>query len=368
MNTEAPTGTRHGYETLPHVDTPGGVEYTDTKRGVIFVQTKVPTGSRWSVLSIDPEGGPHRGLSEMLAYKTYDEANDAIPQLRRARTLEQKKQRYAMIPFHWDGEARTIAKAIIDQGIDIACTTSSRSSSKYITLASGDKIRMADHRLPLAYENADYTFYYGTDTKEFLTTLFRERPRDHEQDVIDDAQAAETEQQNPVNEVADLAHYHRRVIVKQAQDARYAIHAYTLAVRLDTRQSLYSQDEHDTALRLNDLEKKVQHTSVTSMTTKEDPHTQTMLHAIAIKEIIDEAPMDERYCRHPFVGQDILDVTPLQARMDAIWRHTAADAQALWDTLQATQQEHATAEQGSLSLPLLDYAPEAPGRAGDGGR
>jgi hypothetical protein len=79
---------------------------------------------------------------------------------------------YGDIPRAWSGDAKRIAKALIDAGVPIErFSQSTQSTSKYIYLASGEKVRISDHALPLGYESADYDFRIGGDIQSLVERI-----------------------------------------------------------------------------------------------------------------------------------------------------------------------------------------------------
>jgi hypothetical protein len=70
-----------------------------------------------------------------------------------------------------------VAKALIDSGVGVEkFANSSQTSSKYIYLTNGDKVRLADHNLPISYDGADHEYRYGGDLKEFIGRILGTNP------------------------------------------------------------------------------------------------------------------------------------------------------------------------------------------------
>lgn len=109
-------------------------------------------------------------------YKQFDTFEAAQNKIKGMRISDSAKKRnaelYGDIPNTWTGDAKKIAKKLIDSGIAVSrFSSSTQSKSKYIELADGRKIRMSDHDLPLSYEGSDFDFRYGGDIAELLKKL-----------------------------------------------------------------------------------------------------------------------------------------------------------------------------------------------------
>jgi hypothetical protein len=80
------------------------------------------------------------------------------------------KAKYDSIPRHWKGESRTIAKRLIDAGMDVNFSGSTQSKSKYIEV-NGKKVRLSDHALPSAYDAPDIDYRYGGDIDALISRV-----------------------------------------------------------------------------------------------------------------------------------------------------------------------------------------------------
>lgn len=164
-------------EKLREVDVFGDgsrVDYYDDKKGLMYSAQRTPTGVRWTVFETFPiEEGGDQVLGEMFKYKTLEEARAAVRRLRISATHKAKNAaKYGAIPNLWTGEAKKIAKALIDAGVGIErFASSTQSRSKYIYLASGLKVRLSDHALPSAYDPPDFDYRYGGDIKSLIEKI-----------------------------------------------------------------------------------------------------------------------------------------------------------------------------------------------------
>jgi len=109
-------------------------------------------------------------------FKPFDTFDDAQKKIKGMRISDSAKKRntelYGAIPNTWKGEAKKVAKKLIDNGFDVSrFSSSTQSKSKYIELADGRKIRLSDHDLPLHYEGPDIEFRYGGDVADLLGKL-----------------------------------------------------------------------------------------------------------------------------------------------------------------------------------------------------
>lgn len=109
-------------------------------------------------------------------YKQFDTFEAAQNKIKGMRISDSAKKRnaelYGDIPNTWTGDAKKVAKKLIDSGIAVSrFSSSTQSKSKYIELADGRKIRMSDHDLPPSYEGSDFDFRYGGDIAELLKKL-----------------------------------------------------------------------------------------------------------------------------------------------------------------------------------------------------
>ena len=109
-------------------------------------------------------------------YKPFDSFDAAQKKIKGMRISDAAKarntERYGGIPSHWTGDAKKLAKSLIDNDVPISrFSGSTQSKSKYIELADGRKIRMSDHDLPMSYDAADIDFRYGNDITEIINKL-----------------------------------------------------------------------------------------------------------------------------------------------------------------------------------------------------
>jgi hypothetical protein len=106
-------------------------------------------------------------------FDSLEDAKNSIKGMRISATKKSNNQeKYGEIPNLWGGDAKKIAKALIDNDIPITrFSSSTQSKSKYIELADGRKIRLSDHDLPLSYEGSDIEFRYGNDIKSIIDKI-----------------------------------------------------------------------------------------------------------------------------------------------------------------------------------------------------
>lgn len=147
------------------------VQHFDDKRGLFFEAQKYPSGrTGWRA------GEVIDGMDYWLSDKEFgsmEEAQDAVRGLRISSAIRQKNaEKYGSIPALWTGEAKRVAKAIIDAGIAVdRFSSSTQSKSKYVYLESGLKVRIADHALPASYDQADIDYRYGGDIKALVAEI-----------------------------------------------------------------------------------------------------------------------------------------------------------------------------------------------------
>lgn len=147
------------------------VQHFDDKRGLFYEAQKYPSGRiGWRA------GEVIDGMDFWLSDKEFgsiEEAQAAIRGLRISNTIKQKNtEKYGAIPSLWSGEARRIAKAIIDAGIGVdRFSSSTQSKSKYVYLESGLKVRISDHALPASYDQADIDHRYGEGIKALVAKI-----------------------------------------------------------------------------------------------------------------------------------------------------------------------------------------------------
>lgn len=99
-------------------------------------------------------------------------ADFALARIKRKDAAISALSKYDAIPKHWNGDARNVAKSLIDNDVNISrFSSSTQSKSKYIELADGRKIRLSDHDLPLHYEGSDIEFRYGGNIADLLGKL-----------------------------------------------------------------------------------------------------------------------------------------------------------------------------------------------------
>ena len=92
----------------------------------------------------------------------------ADQRLDRSYATQKGLAKYQSIPKAWTGEAKKIAKKVIDAGYDPTFSASTQSRSKYMEI-NGQKIRLSDHDLPLNYDRPDVDFRYGSDINALLS-------------------------------------------------------------------------------------------------------------------------------------------------------------------------------------------------------
>jgi len=147
------------------------VQHFDDRRGLFYEAQKYPSGLvGWRA------GEVIDGIEHWLSTKEFgsmDEAQAAVRGLRISNTARQKSaEKYGAIPALWTGEAKRVAKAIIDAGIGVErFSASTQSKSKYVYLDSGVKVRLADHALPGSYDQPDVDYRYGGDIKALIAEV-----------------------------------------------------------------------------------------------------------------------------------------------------------------------------------------------------
>lgn len=147
------------------------VQHFDDKRGLFYEAQKYPSGrTGWRA------GEVIDGVDYWLSAKEFGsmaEAQAAVRGLRISNTAKQNSaEKYGAIPALWTGEARRVAKAIIDAGVGVErFSASTQSKSKYAYLDSGLKVRLADHALPGAYDQPDVDYRYGGDIKALVAEI-----------------------------------------------------------------------------------------------------------------------------------------------------------------------------------------------------
>ena len=139
------------------------VKYFDDMRGLFYEAQRYPSG-RVGWRTGEVVDGADYWLSDK-EFGSLDEARDAVRGLRISNTAKQKNAaKYGAIPALWTGDAKRVAKAIIDAGIGVdRFSVSTQSKSKYVYLNSGRKVRLSDHALPDSYDQVDIEYRYGGD-------------------------------------------------------------------------------------------------------------------------------------------------------------------------------------------------------------
>lgn len=142
----------------------------DGKSAVVQQMTR-PGVYRYYPANVHEQFGVQPNMSK--GFDSLEEAQRNIKGMRISDTRKANSQaKYGEIPNLWDGEAKRMAKALIDNNIPIAkFSSSTQSKSKYIELADGRKIRLSDHDLPLSYEMADVDYRYGGNVKDIIKKL-----------------------------------------------------------------------------------------------------------------------------------------------------------------------------------------------------
>lgn len=162
--------------TLRTVDVFGNgnmVEYYDDAKGLMYSVQKYPRGERWTAWDVLPaEEGGNQVIGEFDHHKSFADAVQSIRGARISASAKARLAKYSAIPNTWDGDAKKLAKALIDAGVSIdRFSTSTQSRSKYIYLDDGRKVRLADHELPGAYDAPDYDFRYGGDIQRLVEQI-----------------------------------------------------------------------------------------------------------------------------------------------------------------------------------------------------
>lgn len=151
------------------------LDHYDDAKGLMYSQQKLPNGnSKWTVFETYPDSeGGNQVLGQMLQHGSLDDAIKSVRGARISQTLKTNNAaKYGGIPNTWDGEAKKVAKKLIDSGVDIdRFGQSTQSTSKYIYLANGRKIRMANHDLPSNYDAADFDHRYGGDIQSLINGI-----------------------------------------------------------------------------------------------------------------------------------------------------------------------------------------------------
>ncbi len=151
--------------------------------GNVIAESKFPSGiTKYEALdhikSVNPITGqvfefltPFSGKSNM--YDNIDDAFNSIRGQKISSALTKRNENiYGKIPKLWSGEAKKVAKEIIDNGYDVnKFSASTQSNSKYLELSNGTKIRLSDHKLPSHYDSPDLNHYYGDDINMLLQSL-----------------------------------------------------------------------------------------------------------------------------------------------------------------------------------------------------
>lgn len=151
------------------------INHYDDAKGLMYQSQSLPSGTKWTVFEArPPEAGGDQVLGQMMKYSSLDEAMQAVKGLRVSDSLKALNSKYSQIPSTWNGDARKVAKALIDAGVGIdKFANSSQTSSKYLYLTNGDKVRLADHSLPLSYDSADHEYRYGQDINELIGRILK---------------------------------------------------------------------------------------------------------------------------------------------------------------------------------------------------
>lgn len=151
------------------------IDHYDDAKGLMYSEQKRPNGtSRWTTFETFPDSeGGNQVLGNMFQHGSLDDAMAAVRGARISQTLKANNSaKYGAIPNTWDGEAKKVARKLIDSGIDIdRFGSSTQSTSKYIYLVDGRKIRMANHDLPSNYDAADFDHRYGGDIKSLIDSV-----------------------------------------------------------------------------------------------------------------------------------------------------------------------------------------------------
>lgn len=160
------------------------VQYFNDKNGTYVESQRYPTGKiLWRA------GEVIDGMEWWLSsheFESKEKAQASIRGLRISNSLKAKNaQKYGDIPNTWRGEEKKIGKAIIDAGFSVdRFSSSTQSTSKYIYLQNGLKVRLSDHALPSSYDSPDIDFRYGGDVQSLVYEIrkassdaYRQGPR-----------------------------------------------------------------------------------------------------------------------------------------------------------------------------------------------
>lgn len=159
------------------------VKMYDDASGKYLHKVKMNGNEKWQIGDMGMVDGKHVDYLDQPIGKAGDwlggkqsfaTAEDALASLRGAKISESaiaRNAKYSAIPSTWSGDARKIGKKLIDEYGDVRFGSSTQSKSKYVTLPTGEKIRMSDHSLPGSYDSADFDYRYGGDIDQFLQSI-----------------------------------------------------------------------------------------------------------------------------------------------------------------------------------------------------
>lgn len=151
----------------------GNADLFSDNTGNGFVRRTSPSGKEfWSPGKLTTTGDvDYYGLN-MPMFDSYESAAAAIRKLKAQDRALVASRKYEGVPNSWTGEARKIAKALIDNDVPVDnFFSSTQSKSKYVYLQDGRKIRISDHNLPAHYESADIEHSFGDDIKNLLKKI-----------------------------------------------------------------------------------------------------------------------------------------------------------------------------------------------------
>jgi hypothetical protein len=168
--------------TLRPVDVFGNgskIEYYDDTKGLMYSMQKYPVGERWTAWDVFPIGeGGNQMIGGSDVHKSFADVVASVRGARISAAALARNAKYGIIPNTWGGYAKKVAKALIDAGIGIdRFASSSQSTSKYIYLDNGKKIRLSDHYLPGDYDVPDFDFRYRGDVESLVNEILADHQK-----------------------------------------------------------------------------------------------------------------------------------------------------------------------------------------------
>lgn len=156
------------------------IEYTKKDDPYVFVRNDNKGSPYFTVeKKLKLKDGSYAPVSMTMGDKRFsslEEAKSSTGSLEKTEQRESEKrkeaEKYSKIPNLWKGDAKKVAKKLIDEGFPVdKFVSSQRSESKYIYLANGEKIRISSHELPMGYESADYEYRPGDNIDDLLKKM-----------------------------------------------------------------------------------------------------------------------------------------------------------------------------------------------------